>query len=147
MIKNTILLIFSTILLSTNGLGQSEGPPANHNNSAAVNANSSKLLKAIRENKSDEEIARNYYDLAEALVTTGDYPKALMYMNKAIEWESKTKTKKNLAEYYRGLARIQELQNMNEDASVNYSKAAQLSGDSLQKQLNKNDAIRLQHNF
>ena len=109
-----------------------------------VGAASAELLASIRENKSDEEIARNYCNLAKALSGTENFSKAEFYMERAVRLESGSKTKKNLSEYYRELAKIQESENKNKIASESYKKAAQLSSDSLQKQLNQNDAARLQ---
>jgi two-component system sensor histidine kinase YesM len=146
--RNALLLFCFAILSYKTGLGQNTAgvdSATTYNNARQVNAASAKLLMSIRENKSNEEIAGNYFDLAEALTKTGEYIKAEIYMNKAIEFESGTKKKKNLADYYRALAWIQELQNKFQIASDSYKKAADLSNDSLQKQLNRNDAIRLLH--
>lgn len=144
-----VFLLFCFIVLSySNGIGQNNSvvdSSSAYSNDKSVNAASVKLLTSIRENKPGREIARNYYDLAGALVNIKDYPKAETYLNKAIQVESQTKTKINLAEYYRELARIQELQNKYSIASASYKKAADLSTDSIQKQLNRNDANRLQH--
>jgi two-component system sensor histidine kinase YesM len=143
--KNILLLFCFTVLSYSIGMGQNSISVDSAAAYRAVNSASAKLLMSIRENRTDGEIAANYYNLAEALTKTGDFFKAEFYMNKAIQLESGNKAKKNLAEYYRELARIQELQNKYEAASQSYKKAAELSTDSLQKQLNKNDAIRLQH--
>ncbi|MEO5645184.1 MAG: histidine kinase [Bacteroidia bacterium] len=141
-------LLFCLILLScTTGKSQNNAfdSASAYNNNKAVNAASSKLLASIRENKTGKELARDYYDLSQALVIAKDYPKAALYMNKAIQLEAGTTAKINLSEYYRELARIQELQNNFSLASESYKKAADFSSDSIQKQLNKNDANRVQH--
>jgi two-component system sensor histidine kinase YesM len=146
MTMKKVLLLFSfTFLFYSVGTAQTNTGVDSAAAYKAVNFISAKLLKSIRENKTAEEIARNYYDLAEALVKTGDISKAELYMNRAIQLELTGKTKKNLAEYYRELARIQEMQNKSEVASKSYTKAAEWCTDSLQKQLNKNDANRLLH--
>ena len=113
--------------------------------SSSVNSASARLIKSLRENKSPEEIAGNYYDLSQELKKTGDFSKAELYMSKAIQLLSENKKVKNIAVYYRELAKIQELQKKNKDASGSYEKAAELSSDSIQKRLNKNDATRLKH--
>lgn len=146
--KKAFLLLWFTVCSYAIGMAQNNAVVdsiSTYSNDKSVKAASAKLLNSIRENKTDREIARNYYELAEALVNIKDYPKAETYMNKAIQVESQAKTKNNLAEYYRELARIQELQNKYSIASGSYKKAADLSTDSLQKQLNKNDANRLRY--
>lgn len=143
--KRKLLLFCFALLASIAGMGQNNSVGDTTTAYKAVNAASDKLLKSIRENKTDEVIAGNYYDLSEALIKTGDYSKAEFYINKAIQLESGTKSKKNLSTYYRELGRIQEWQNKYRLASATYKKASDLSTDSLQKQLNRNDANRLQH--
>ncbi len=146
--KNGLLLFCFTILFYSAGIAQNNAAVDSsfvYTNDKSVNSASSKLLKSIKDNKQDEEIARNSFDLAGALTKAKEYSKAELYLNKAIQLENSTKTKKNLAEYYRELARIQELQNKYVLASESYKKAAGFSPDSLQRQLNKNDAARLLH--
>jgi tetratricopeptide (TPR) repeat protein len=146
--KNVLLLFCFMILFYAIGKGQNNSgvdSSATYSKAKSVNSASDKLLRSISENKTSEEIAGNYYDLAGALTKTGDFSKAEFYMNMAIHMESESKTRKNLSEYYRELARIQELQNKYSVASASYKKAADLSNDSLQKQLNTNDVHRLQH--
>lgn len=146
--KNVFLLFCFSLLLCTIGMAQTNAgvdSSSTFNTSTSINSASAKLLLSIRENKPNEEIARNYFELAEALTQSGDQSKAEYYLTRAIQVESGSKSKTNLAEYYRELARVQELQNKYEMASQSYKKAAGFSTDSTQKQLNRNDAIRLQH--
>lgn len=143
--KKAFLLFCVTALFCAVGIGQPNTVVDSSATYRAVNSASDKLLKSIKENKTNEEIAGNYFSLAKELTNAGDYSKAEAYINKAIQFESGSKTKKNLAEYYRELARVQELQKKFEVASASYKKAAEFSTDSVQKQLNKNDATRLQH--
>ncbi len=117
--------------------------PNSNNTSNTTNAASNKLLNAIGTQKTNAEIARNYSEVAEALVQSGDLQKAEAYSNKAIQVELGTAEKKNLAQYYRQLARIQELQNKFSISSESYAKAASYCRDSMEKNLNKNDALRL----
>jgi tetratricopeptide (TPR) repeat protein len=145
--KNLLLLFGCFVLFLAKGYGQPSAvtdSSGSFKNAKAVNSSSEQLLKSIRENKSPETIAQNYYHLAEELVKAGDLPRAELYMSKAIQLEPAGKTKAPLAAYYRELARIQELQHKNSNAAESYKKAADLSTDSLQKQLNRNDALRLQ---
>lgn len=111
---------------------------------SSVNRASEKLLKSIADKKADAEIAANYAELARALTDAGDYYKALTYINKAIQLEAGTKAHKNLAAYYRELGRIQEAQKKYPLAASSYQKASELSFDSLNKRLNRNDAQRMQ---
>ncbi len=146
--KKALLLFCFAILFCSAGVAQNYAAADSsfvYNTDKSVNSASAKLLKSIKENKPDEEIARNSFDLAGALTKAKEYSKAELYLNKAIQLENSTKSKKNLAEYYRELARIQELQNKYSLASASYKKAAGFSTDSLQRQLNKNDATRLLH--
>lgn len=146
--KRAFLLLFLTILLCAPGRGQNNARPDSaifSSNSNSVNSASAKLLKSLKENKDPEEIARNYYNLAQELAGAKDLSKAETYMSKAIQALVESRKTKDLAWYYRELARIQELQNKNSIASKSYEKAAELATDSLQKQLNRNDALRLQY--
>ncbi len=148
MMKHTLLLFCFTFLVYTGGTAQGNtgaDSASIHSNTRLVSDASAKLLASIRENRSNEEIAANYSGLAKALTEAGELSKAELYIGKAIQLESGGKSKKNLAEYYRELARIQELQNKFNAASESYKKAGELSTDSLQKQLNRNDANRLLH--
>ncbi|MEO8148635.1 MAG: histidine kinase [Bacteroidia bacterium] len=147
-IRNALLLFYFTILTFSVASAQNDigaDTSVSKKNSSSVNDASAKLLKSIKESKGDEEITSNYFSLAQELKLSGDFSKAELYMNKAIQLELKSKTKKNLSEYYRELAKIQELQNKYELASESYDKAAELTSDNAQKQLNKNDADRLKH--
>lgn len=144
-IKTAFLLCCLLLLCYRTGSAQNYGVIDTATAYKSVNNASSKLLSSIKENKTNEEIATNYFTLAKELASTGDYAKAELYLNKAIQFESKSKYKKNLPEYYRELGRVQELRNKNTEASASYQKAADLSTDSVQKQLNKNDAGRSLH--
>lgn len=109
-----------------------------------VNQASTQLLNSIAENKPAAELANNYAQLAQSLSTTGDYARAEAYLNKAIELEKTVKGQKNLPAYYRELAKVQEAQRKFAQASSSYSNASLLAADTLNKQLNRNDARRMQ---
>lgn len=140
-----LLLFCFSFLLSAVGFAQGNSLPdtASSENIKQINAASTRLLESIRDNKGHEEIAANYCSLALKISKTGDYVKAEAYMNKAIA-ESAGGTGKNTAYYHRELARILEKQNKFAAASASYTKAAELSTDSLDVQLNRNDAVRVQ---
>ena len=145
--KTLLLLVFISVYSITDLFAQNsvrQDTSASATAFSLVNAASTKLLKSIADKKSDSEIAANHAELAKALADAGDYSKALVYINKAIQFESHTKAKNNLGTYYRELGRIQELQKNYAQASASYRKASELSGDSLSKRLNRNDAQRMQ---
>jgi two-component system, sensor histidine kinase YesM len=113
-------------------------------NTLPVNTASTQLLNSIAENKPAGEVAKNYAVLARSLSAGGDYARAETYLKKAVELESTVKGQKNLAGYYRELAKAQEAQRKYVQASSSYSQASQLAADTLNKRLNRNDAQRMQ---
>jgi two-component system, sensor histidine kinase YesM len=144
--KILLLLVFISVYSITNLLGQNtlrQDTSAAATAFSSVNLASAKLLKSIADKKSNSEIAANHAELSKALASAGDYPKALVYINKAIQFESRTKAQNNLGAYYRELGRIQEVQKNYDLASASYSKASELATDSLNKRLNRNDAQRM----
>ncbi|MFN8713408.1 MAG: histidine kinase [Bacteroidota bacterium] len=145
--KTLLLLVFISVYSITDLSAQNsvrQDTLAIDAGTSSVKVASNRLLQSIADKKSNSEIAANYAELAKALANTGDYAKALSYINKAIQLESDTKAKVNLGTYYRELGRIQELQKNYAQASASYRKASELSGDSLSKRLNRNDAQRMQ---
>jgi len=108
-----------------------------------LNTSSQKLVKSISENKTDEEIAEDYYTLAQELINKAEYEKAEMYLNKAIEQLKNKKKNKRLGVYYRELARIQEIQKKTKDAAHNYDMASKYSTDKNLQRINANDAERM----
>jgi two-component system, sensor histidine kinase YesM len=145
--KTLLLLVFISVYSITDLFAQNsvrQDTLAIDAGTSSVKVASNRLLQSIADKKSNSEIAANYAELAKALANTGDYAKALSYINKAIQLESDTKTKANLGAYYRELGRIQEALKSYPQASASYRKASELSGDSLSKRLNRNDAQRMQ---
>lgn len=122
-----------------------QGPDSSFlfSNTGSLNSNSMNVVNVMRERGTAEEIAKSYFDMGNELSESGDFPKAKLYLEKAIEWEKKSAKKKNLSAYYRSLARVQESQSEIGPATESYSTAARFAGDSLQAQLNRNDASRL----
>lgn len=117
---------------------------AHRNYVLPVNQASTQLLNSIADNRPAAEVAKNYAQLAQSLSATGDFARAEAYLNKAIEYEKTVKGQKNLPTYYRELAKVQEAQRKFTQASSSYSSASLLAADTLNKQLNRNDARRMQ---
>lgn len=118
-----------------------------YNSNNSINNSAIKLQNSLNSNQNSTEIATGYFDLAMELVKTGDLAKAEVYMIKAVQIESGKKKKTNrISEYYRELAKIQEILKKNEVASENYLKASTLTSDKTQWQINQNDANRLKNN-
>ena len=148
MYKQVFILMCLFTLIQLSGLGQSNvqmDTMSFNNNSNSLNNVSNKLIKSISENKTDEEIAGNYFALAMELAKNNDYIKAEIYINKAIQFESKVKKSLKLTEYYRELAKIQEKLNKLEIAYENYKTAASLATNKIQKQMDENDANRIKN--
>jgi hypothetical protein len=149
----TALLCFMVLFITGRGQGNADSLNINSLNTGNLNSfnsnsvrnTSTKLVNSLKNNENRELIARNYYDLAIDLTRAGDLPKAEQYISKAIELESKEKKSKSIGEYFRELARIQEMQQKDIAASLSYEKASELASDSIQKQLNRNDANRVKH--
>ena len=102
-----------------------------------------KLSKSLEENKSDNELAEDYENLAKEFSKTGDYAKAEENLLKAKRLYERQKNKEKLAEIERELAKIKEAQNQIEEAISNFNSASLNSTSPLQKQINVNDAKRL----
>jgi len=108
--RGSVIFIFLSMFLS-NALSAQVNPPDTipQGNNQLYNK-SGKLFRSINENKSDEEIAEDYFNLSVELVREGNYEKAEQYIRKAIEHALKVKKSSRVSIYYRELARIQELQ-------------------------------------
>jgi two-component system, sensor histidine kinase YesM len=109
-----------------------------------LNYNSQRIIQSMNEDKSPAELAEDYYNMAMELAKAGELAKAETYMLKAIELASQKKGNKRLNVYYRELARIQESLKKYKSASGNYQKASETADDKTQKQVNSNDARRVQ---
>lgn len=111
-----------------------------------VNSAAMRLSKSLNQNKSDEEVAKEYENLAKELIRNKEYTKAQEYLEKAKALYSKKKKKNEIATLSRGIARIQESQNNFSEAISNYDEASKNSTDVTFKQINSNDANRLRNN-
>lgn len=139
-----LLLVFLASAQSqTTVAGDSTGRGEQQKN---LNTSSQKVVKSYNDNKSREEIAEDYFNLAIELAGQGTYDKAETFLIKAIELVRNSKKKNSrLSAYYRELARVQELQNKKNDAALNYDKASVASEDKSQRQINANDAQRMRN--
>lgn len=115
-------------------------------NDIGVNSAAMRLSKSLNQNKSDEEVAKEYENLAKELIRNKEYTKAQEYLEKAKALYSKKKKKNEIATLSRGIARIQESQNNFSEAISNYDEASKNSTDVTFKQINSNDANRLRNN-
>ncbi len=104
-----------------------------------------KLSKSLEEAKPDSVIAREYTELAKSLAGKASYAKAEEYFGKALQLYTKLKQKDKIAEVSRELAKVQEAQGKNKQAEQSFEKAATIAKDEVFKQLNTNDASRLQN--
>ena len=111
-----------------------------------VNSAAMRLSKSLNQNKSDEEVAKGYENLAKELIRNKEYTKAQEYLEKAKALYSKKKKKNEIATLSRGIARIQESQNNFSEAISNYDEASKNSTDVTFKQINSNDANCLRNN-
>ncbi len=109
-----------------------------------LNSVSQKLVSSFSNGMGNDEIAEEYYNLAMELVKQGDYKRAEIYLIKAIETVTNKKQNKRIAIYYRELAKVQEILLKKEQAAKNFSKASEYSDEKTQKQINSNDANRVQ---
>jgi chemotaxis protein histidine kinase CheA len=149
MLKRVILLFCFVAVSYSIAIAQSVSADSMSifDNNNSINNSAIKLQNSLNSNQNSTEIATGYFDLAMELVKTGDLAKAEVYMIKAVQIESGKKKKTNrISEYYRELAKIQEILKKNEVASENYLKASTLTSDKTQWQINQNDANRLKNN-
>lgn len=140
----TIGLIFILLLVHQVSFGQQDSALRKSKYDRSLNSSSKKLIKAITENKSNEEIAADYFLLAQKLIKKGDYEKAETYLQKAIFHEKQDKKGTNLGNYYRELAKVQEQLKRKEDAANSFGYAAKYARNDTIKQINENDASRLE---
>lgn len=104
-----------------------------------------KVSESLEKNKSDEELAEDYRNLAKELVNKQEYAKAEEYLVKAKNLYSKNKKRKEVASVSRDLAKVQESQKKYGEAIKNYDNASQNAVSPSISQLNANDISRLQN--
>lgn len=128
----------STVIVT--GYGTTRNSRLNSANSAAM-----KLSRTLETSKSDEQVAENYVKLAKELSGKEDYAKAEDYLKRARALYVKLKDKEKIASMDRELAKVQEAQNKVSEAISNYMAAGSMSKETVQQQVNLNDAYRLQN--
>ncbi len=114
-------------------------------NTSNLNPASLNLVKSISKNSSKKEIAEDYYLLALELIKLKDFKKAEKYLKKAINVASNDINNLRIGDYYRELAKIQEILKKSKDASKNFENAFKYSNETEQRQINHNDASRVQY--
>jgi tetratricopeptide (TPR) repeat protein len=110
---------------------------------SSVNQASQNVVNSFGKGMNDDELAEDYYKLAVELISLGDYAKAEIYLQKAIDLASGNKKNKRISDYYRELAKVQEILKKNEESSENYRRASVYSDDQTTKRINSNDAGRV----
>ncbi len=110
-----------------------------------VNKAASELSKALDENAEESKIAADYEILAKELIQKKSYAKAEEYLRKALQIYTNQNQKEKVSAINREIAGILEMQGKIDDAVVHYEDAAKISVNSLQKQLNINDAGRVRN--
>jgi len=143
-LKNTLLiLIFSFISIFVLSQNVDRDSVTNYNPSK-LNTASQELLNSISNGDSNSIIASRYYDVAIELIKLKNYSKAEIYLQKAIEYASKDiKNNPEISEYYRQLAKVQEIRQNRGSAADNYQNAWQYSNENIEAQINLNDANRM----
>jgi len=144
MLKHGLAVVILFFVGLSGVLSQSSSSIHNEKSKSAVNSSAGDLIESLSTEKSPENISAGYYKLATELYNNGEYAKAEVYINKAIQVEKEIKKSKKLSDYYRLLARIQESQKKTDEAAVNYEQAFKFSEDKVIKQVNMNDAKRVQ---
>ncbi|MDF2453052.1 MAG: regulator of cell autolysis, partial [Bacteroidota bacterium] len=106
---------------------------------------SGSVKKSLERGEHDLSIAAGYEDLVKELVKNNDLVKAEEYQQKAVDLYKKNKSKEQLANALRSLAKIQEAQNKTSDAIQSYDKASQNSNFELNNSINTSDVVRLKN--
>lgn len=102
------------------------------------------LSRALEQDEDDLAVAAGYEKVAAGFAGKGEYARAEDYYDRANKLYLKNNQTEKTALIYREIAKMQELQKKNEAAILNYRNAGRLAPDSVQKELNANDARRLQ---
>ena len=111
---------------------------------SSVSKSASRVSDALEQNASDEAVAGEYVTLAKELTEKNDYSRAEDYLKRALNLYLKMNKNDLSSSVYRELAKVQEFQNRSDEAIVNYRNAARFTLVDVQKQLNENDAKRLE---
>jgi two-component system sensor histidine kinase YesM len=136
------LVFFCFLYFSLAGVSQER----EQQNTSKLKLKSGSIEKGLKKGENDLSIAAKYEDLVKELVKNNDLIKAEEYQQKAVDLYKKNKSKEQLANALRALAKIQEAQNKTSDAIESYDKASQNSSIHLNNSLNTNDVSRLKNN-
>ena len=115
------------------------------NSTNSINKAASKLSKSLSTSKPEEEIAKEYEDLAGELIKKNEYVKAEEYLVKANDIYTRLNKKRKISSVNRQLARLREQQQNYQEAIQYYEEASLKSNDEIDKQVNQNDANRLRN--
>lgn len=113
--------------------------------SSKLKQKSGSIEKGLKRGDNDLSIAAKYEDLVKELVKNNDLVKAEEYQQKAVDLYKKNKSKDQLANALRSLAKIQEAQNKTNDAIQSYDKASQNSTEEFNNTINTSDVARLKN--
>lgn len=100
------------------------------------------LEEAIKDND-NPLIAKRYEQLAELLVSRGNTAKAEENYKKALDIYTQLKQTDDISRVSRSLAKIQESQGKQKEASLNYKAASEITADKKLEEINANDFKRL----
>ena len=144
-----IFIISFFLLTSTFLWAQStkEMPVNSQRNNRLINSAANKLSESLDNNLEEDTIAANYETLAKELQTNKEYAKAEEYLLSAKQIYIKRNDKRKLYAICRELAKVQEAQEKYAEAIANYEEAANLASGENEKQLNLNEAKRLENRW
>jgi len=100
------------------------------------------LEQAIKDND-NPLIAKRYEQIAELLAKRGNTAKAEENYKKALDIYTRLKQNDDMSRVSRSLAKIQETQGKEKEASLNYKAASEVTTDKKLEELNSNDFRRL----
>lgn len=103
------------------------------------------LSRSLEQALPVDTIAADYEKVAREFIAKKEYEKAEDYLNRARQLYVQYNNKEKAAYIEREIAKVQEWQNKYDTAIDTYQNAARLSSTAEQKELNENDAKRLQN--
>lgn len=139
---NRYLFIYLIILFPffLHGQKRIDRKSASKSNSAVF-----KLSNSLEQNLSTDSIAADYEKVAREFIAKQEYVKAEDYLRRARQIYEKGNNKEKKAYLEREIAKVQEIQGNYTGAIISFGNASRFSSDKLLKELNDNDAKRLQN--
>jgi two-component system sensor histidine kinase YesM len=141
----SLIVFFVLFLLPHEALAQQDSVPKKKavvEKKMKISQKAEELKTAL--DKNDEgEIAKNYEDLAQQFIDKGENKKAELYLKRALASYTKLKRNDDKARVSRNLAKIQENQGKDKEASINYKAASEVTDDKKLEEINSNDFKRL----